>query len=248
MSMMNNSRPVTARDIAAKLGKAISTVHFYLGKEGKARNNPLSILINDTAKEMGYDPKAAIAGVAAKRNHGTATCECGIVFNKKSNSQKYCAACQIIKEREYHRKWAVKHGLQTTWHNGNFKTREEEIARMKQLRAKGYSNPEIAKSIGRSEFTVLRAIGKQDRELWKQNVAMAAHIRAQKNAARKQYVINKPIREYNKRVEAHNKMKAELNRLQTELLTEKPEIMKAAQTEIKFPLVDLKTIQPTALQ
>ena len=43
-------------------------------------------------------------------------------------------------------------------------------------------------------------------------------------------------------------MKAELNLLQTELLTEKPEIMKAAQTQIEFPEINLKTLTPTALQ
>lgn len=152
------------------------------------------------------------------------------------------------KEMGYDRKVARTYGGFHSWYNGNFKTREEEVARMKELRAKGYSNPEIAKAIGRTTITVLRAIGKQDPELAKQNRIMSAHIRAQKNAARKQFVLNKPIREYNAKVEKHNKMKAELNLLQTELLTEKPEIMKAAQTKIDFPMVDLHTVQPTALQ
>lgn len=254
MNTSSMNRPVTSTDIAVKLGKSISSVRFYLGKKGKVMNTPTSILVNNTAKEMGYDPKAAYAyggnlGGSAKCNHGTATCECGAVFNKTSNRQKYCTACQIVKQRENQKKWAVKNGLRTeNWRGGNFKTREEEVARMKELRAMGYSNPEIAKMIGRDVHAVLRNIGKQDPELAKQNVAMAAHIRAQKNAARKQYMINKPIREYNAKVEQHNKMKAELNMLQLELLEQKPAIEQTAQTKIDFPLVDLRTVQPTALQ
>jgi len=207
-SSVSMNRPVTAHDIAAKLGKSIASVRFYLSKEGKAMNSPSSILINNTAKEMGYDPKAS-KSYAAKMKDGT-----------KTNS----------------------------WYGGNFKSRQEEIARMQELRAKGYSNAEIAKAVGRTYESVRKNIGKQDPELTKQNVAMAAHIRAQKNAARKQYVINKPIREYNKKVEQHNKMKAELNMLQLELLEQKPAIEQTAQTKIDFPMVDLHTVQPKALQ
>lgn len=203
MTMMN-ARPVTAKDVAAKLGKSAYSVAWYLGNEqSKDLQTPTAILVRKTAQEMGYKPR---------------------------------------------NEWTYAERPAKFYWNGNFHTKEEEVARMKELRAQGYSNAEIAKAIGRTRDTVWRSIGKQDPELAKQNVAMAAHIRAQKNAARKQYVLNKPIREYNKKVEAHNKMKAELNLLQMELLTEKPEIMKAAQTEIKFPMVDLKTLQPTALQ
>ena len=119
---------------------------------------------------------------------------------------------------------------------------------MKELRSLGYSNAEIAKAIGRHYLCVLKHIGKQDPELSTQNRAMAAHIRAQKNAARKQYVLNKPIREYNKRVEQHNKLKAEITRMEAELRGQTPAIEKAAKIKIDFPLVDLHTVQPTALQ
>ena len=119
---------------------------------------------------------------------------------------------------------------------------------MSYLRSQGYGNFEIARMAATTPKTVRSHIGNEPVELAKQNRAMAQHIRAQKNAARKQVVINKSIAQYNAKVEKHNKMKAELNLLQTELLTEKPKIMKAAQTEIKFPMVDLKTLQPTALQ
>ena len=119
---------------------------------------------------------------------------------------------------------------------------------MEELRARGYSNAEIAKAIGRSYDTILCAIGKQDPELSKQNVAMGAHIRAQKNAARKQYVINKPIREYNRKVEEHNKMKAKVAQMEAELKPQTPVVEQAAQIQIDFPLIDLHTVQPTQLQ
>ena len=134
------------------------------------------------------------------------------------------------------------------WYGGNFKSRQEETARMNELRDLGYSNAEIAKAIGRGYLCVLRNIGKQDPELSNQNRAMAQHIRAQKNAARKQYVLNKPIREYNKRVEEHNKLKAQVAKMEAELKPQTPIVEKAAQTKIDFPLVDLHTVQPTALQ
>ena len=204
MTMMNNARPVTAKDVAEKLGKSAYSVAWYLGnKQSKDLQTPTAILVRKTAQEMGYKPR---------------------------------------------KEWTHAERPAKFYWNGNFHTKEEEVARMKELRAQGYSNAEIAKAIGRTRDTVWRSIGKQDPELAKQNVAMASHIRAQKNAARKQFVINKSIAQYNAKVEKHNKMKAELNALQVELLTEKPEIMKAAQTEIKFPMVDLKTLQPTALQ
>lgn len=206
MTMMNNAsvRPVTAKDVAEKLGKSAYSVAWYLGnKQSKDLQTPTAILVRKTAQEMGYKP----------RNEWTHT------------------------ERSAKFYW-----------NGNFHTKEEEIARMQELRAKGYSNAEIAKLVGRTYESVRRNIGKQDPELSRQNVAMAHHIRAQKNAARKLYVLNKPIREYNKRVDEHNKMKAELAQLQLELLEQKPIIEQAAQTKIDFPLVNLATVQPTALQ
>ena len=132
--------------------------------------------------------------------------------------------------------------------NTPFHSVEERTRYMSYLRSQGYGNFEIARMAATTPKTVRFHIGNEPAELAKQNRAMAQHIRAQKNAARKQYVINKPIMEYNKRVEEHNKMKAELAQLQMELLTQKPAIVQAAQTKIDFPLIDLHTVQPTALQ
>lgn len=181
-------------------------------------------------------------------------------------SEKKSAACIRVQEYakkvgydpkaayEYNRcnhKESIKHYRDTPvityYRNGNFKTKKEENQRMEQLRAEGYSNAEIAKKIGRCLATVLNNIGPQDPELTVMNKKLSQTIRKQKAQARKQYVTNKPIREYNKRVEAHNKMKAELNRLQVELLTEKPAIEQAAKVKVDCPALDLHTVQPTAL-
>lgn len=245
------TRPVMLKDIAEKLGMSLSTVTQYMNPNFPWSGKGVQ-LVRKTAEEMGYNPNA-VRAYCGKKNAVTrgheAICECGKTYLKKSGSQIRCPECQQKHYKEFkHTYEKIRNGRSMNYYNGNFKTREEEVARMKELRAMGYSNPEIAKAIGRSYKTVWDAIGKQDPELAKQNITMAAHIRAQKNAARKQYVINKPIREYNRRVEQHNQMKAELNKLQTELLTEKPAIVQAAQTKIDFPMIDLHTVQPTALQ
>ena len=254
MTMMNIARPVMLKDIAEKLGLPLSSVRDCM-KTNSAMSKQKIDLVRQTADEMGYNTTKSrsycgkINGQKAKGKptvcHEKTCVMCGKLYVPNSNRQQYCLACRGKYHKEYFKKY---HGRCMNYYNGNFKTKAEEVTRMKELRAMGYSNTEIAKAIGRCYDTVHRNIGKQDVELSTQNRVMAAHIRAQKNAARRQYVLNKPIREYNAKVEKHNKMKAELNLLQTELLTEKPEIMKAAQTEIKFPMVDLKTLQPTALQ
>lgn len=248
------NRPVLKKDIANALGLPLGTVCAYLSKKAPAKNLPGSKveLVRRTAAEMGYDPNAALlwhyGQNNAQRKSSLLECSCvvcGKTFQKTGTFQKYCPECAVAQKKMYQKKY---HGRSMNYHNGNFKTRDEEIARMNELRTQGYSNSEIAKAIGRSDRCVLANIGKQDPELSKQNIAMAAHIRAQKNAARKQYIINKPIREYNKRVEQHNKMKEEIAKIEAELRPQTPAIEKAAQIKIDFPLVNLATVQPTALQ
>lgn len=240
---VSSERRVMLKDIAKKLGISYGVARKCMSENSHYNeNNHTFVLVRQTAQEMGYKPQKRVA-----QQEKEFVCACGKTYLAKNTLSKMCPACRKIHLRNYQRKFR---GLHVTggWYGGNFSTKEAETARMLALRDAGYSNAEIASKIGRDYQAVLRRLGKQDPELTKQNVAMSHHIRAQRNAARKQYVINKPIMEYNRRVEQHNQMKAELNKLQTELLTEKPEIMKAAQTEIKFPMVDLKTVQPTALQ
>lgn len=245
------NRPVMLKDVAEKLGMSLACVKSCMGKKTTMSQAKID-LVRNTAREMGYDvslskswsgKRAASFLKPASQKQCT---KCGVLYVPNRVSQLYCPECRVIMNREHVAKAYRKH--HQNWQGGNFKTREEEIARMQELRAQGYSNAEIAKAIGRCPDTVRENIGKQDIELSLQNRAMGAHIRAQKNAARKAYVVNKPIREYNKRVEQHNKMKAELALLQVDLLTQKPIIEQAAQTKIDFPLIDLHTVQPTALQ
>ena len=229
--------PVTSKDIAAKLGMTPHAVRICLSRARKNVSTPTVVRVMKAAEEMGYKGKG----------DQDVCIYCGNAYTKVKNGQLVCPKCKKLYDRELDRQTrgcSVVGG----WFGGNFATKEEETARMKELREMGYSNKEISEKVGRSYSSVWHRIGKQDPELTKQNVAMAHHIRAQKNAARKQYAINKPIREYNRRVEQHNQMKAELNKLQTELLTEKPAIVQAAQTKIDFPMIDLHTVQPTALQ
>lgn len=159
-------------------------------------------------------------------------------------------AAQEFNNTHWHdaRKHAKETDVRYYYCGGNFASKEAEVQRMKELRDLGYSNREIARKVGRSNNTVYNAIGPQDPELTKQSHMMASHIRAQKNAARKQYVLNRPILEYNAKVEEHNKLKAEVARMEKELKFKTPSIEKAAQIKIDFPLVNLSTLQPTALQ
>ena len=258
------NRPVMLKDVAEKLGMPVSSVAGCLCPRSKMSKEKIE-LVRRTVDEMGYVPKAARRFVNQPEVKERFCSICGTKLNNVQ--KKYCTSCgksvqqqarldwkknNTDKMREYRLKWYHKNGhgknTETCYCNGCFHSREDEVRHMKYLREQGYSNSEIAKAIGRSYQAVLMNIGKQDPELSKQNVAMAQHIRAQKNAARKQYVLNKPIREYNAKVEAHNKMKAELALLQVDLLSEKPIIEKAAQTKIEFPMVNLATVQPTALQ
>lgn len=51
------------------------------------------------------------------------------------------------------------------YRGGNFLTKEAEVQRMKELRAEGYTNFQIARKIGRSFGMVFHCIGKQDPSL-----------------------------------------------------------------------------------
>ena len=133
------------------------------------------------------------------------------------------------------------------WWGGNYHNKADEVARMKQLRAEGYNNQEIAQKIGRAYNTVLNNIGKQDPLMTKTTRQMAAASRKQKSAARAAYVRNKPIAEYNAKVQEHNELKAKLNALQVELLTEKPQIEQTAKITVTAPQMNLVNLQPTAL-
>lgn len=134
------------------------------------------------------------------------------------------------------------------YRNMPFHSMQEAQDYMRHLRDGGFGNTEIAQRAGVTVVTVRRYIGPTPADLAKHNRMMGQKIRAQKNAARKAYVRNKPILEYNARVEEHNKLKAQVARMEAELKPQMPAIEKAAQIQIAFPMIDLKTVQPTALQ
>lgn len=137
---------------------------------------------------------------------------------------------------------------QEYYRNTPFHSIEEQKKYMLYLREKGYGNTAIAKMSGLARNTVRRNIGATPADLAKHNRQMGMYVFAQKNAARQQYVLNKPIREYNKRVEEHNKMKAQIAQMEAELKPQTPIIEQAAKQKITFPMIDLSTVQPTALQ
>lgn len=141
------------------------------------------------------------------------------------------------------------------WRNGNFATREAEITRMKELRAQGYTNAEIAKKIGRTPDTVVNNIGRQDKHLTLITMRLSHQRRAEAAAARAAYLRNKPIAEYNAKVDQANELKeaaakalAAAEALHAELSQQQPAIEKLAAQKIPVPQIDLGSLQPTALQ
>lgn len=71
------------------------------------------------------------------------------------------------------------------YHSGNFHSREEEVQHMRYLRAKGYTNAEIAKKIGRSYWMVWSAIGNQPEEYTKMSKKLSGKRISSANAARR---------------------------------------------------------------
>lgn len=71
------------------------------------------------------------------------------------------------------------------YYNGNFHSREEEVQHMRYLRAKGYTNAEIAKKIGRNYVTVYKKIGKQPEEYTKMSRRLSGERISSANAARR---------------------------------------------------------------
>ena len=229
----------TIDDIAEEFGVSKSTVRVYLS-DSSTMNFPRAISIREYAKRMGYEP----TNHKYKFNNKNCIC-CGKTFTPTNAKQRYCSECGINARAEYMRakdkmRWEKKRA-EGYWFNGNYRTKTEETARMKQLRAEGFSNAEIAKKIGRSLNTVWRAIGAQPEDMTKQNIALGPKIRAQKNAARKQYLINKPIIEYNRKVAEAEKVQAQLDELKKDLSIKKVAAEKSARAKVKCPSFSLET-------
>ena len=217
--MMNNtSRPVTAADIAAALHMSVNTVRVYLGENNLTRGRKNSPSV---CRVRNY---AASVGYDPKAAYA---------YNRAHITENKARAKAV--------------SIETFYYGGNFHSKAEEKAKMQSLRDAGYSHAEIARKIGRCYETVLNNLGPQDPTLTLQNHRLAFQYRAQKNAARAQYLRNKPIAEYNAKVQEHNELKAKLNALQVELLTEKPQIEQTAKITVTAPQMNLVNLQPTAL-
>ena len=147
-----------------------------------------------------------------------------------------------VRERKAQEMAAAKY-----YWGGNFHTVEEERQRMTELRAEGYSNKQIAHKIGRAPLTVRRAIGPQDPEMSKLNRQLGVKVVAMKNAARKKFVHEAPIRAYNKKVAEHNKKKAEVMAMEAELTAQTAKIEMIAAATPPIPAVNIQNLKPTTL-
>lgn len=220
---------ITTQEIAEKFGLTVGTVRMYL--HNRNRTHPRAAQIRKYASENGW------------YEHMKKCATCGKEFKPGSNVAKYCPECKAKVYSNGYKRYLEKVNGTYRWFNGCFHTRAEEISRMNELREEGYSNIEIAKKIGRSQSSVLRTIGAQPKEMSEKNRVMARKIDAQKNAARKQYVINKSIEDYNKTVDEVRAVEEHLEKLKQDLTIKEMIAKKNARRTVKTPSIDLSTTQ-----
>ena len=77
----------------------------------------------------------------------------------------------------------------------------------------------------------------------KKNHQIGAKIYAQKNAARKQYMIDQSVAEYNKLVEEVRAVEEHLEKLKQDLTVKETIAKKNARRTVKTPSIDLSTTQ-----
>lgn len=271
-------RPVMIKDIAEKLGLSESTVRNYLNVNNPQKSETIQRVREtaarmgyDPRKAMAYTGKM---GAGKLKPHKALTQQKiadalgaslsnvnralkGKLFNKELAKKIIEYAAQNGYEtKEDRAKKAVEKAAEKAaeraanrwWYGTAFRTQEELISYMRNLRDLGYGNMEIAKKSGVTPITVRRNIGAEPAYLAKHNRIVGMKIRAQKNAARAAYLRNKPIAEYNAKVEEHNDLKAKVVKLEAELSQQQPAIEKLAAQKIPVPQIDLGSLQPTALQ
>lgn len=267
-------RPVMIKDIAEKLGLSESTVRNYLNVNNPQKSETIQ-RVRETAAQMGYIPRKAMAytgkmSAGKLKPHSALTQQKiadalgtnlsnvnralnGKLFNKELAKKivEYAAQNGYESKEERAKKAAdeaTKKAANKWYHGTAFRTKEELISYMQNLRDLGYGNMEIAKKSGVTPITVRRNIGIESAYLAKHNRVLGQKIRAQKNAARAAYLRNKPIAEYNAKVKEHNDLKAKVVKLEAELSQQQPAIEKLAAQKIPVPQIDLGSLQPTALQ
>lgn len=228
--------PKASLSFAYSLRKGVSRqVHYDLSNAPEQIEGPI------TLKKI-----AEIVGVSAPTVCKAIKKQSGPIWELAMKYGYESSRDPAVKERKAKEKAERK--AQKYYLNTPFHSVEERTRYMSYLRSQGYGNFDIARMAGTTPKTVRYYIGSESTELANHNRAMAQHIRAQKNAARKQYVLNKPIREHNAKVEEHNRLKAQVAKMEAELKQQIPAMEKLAAQKIDFPLIDLKTVQPTALQ
>lgn len=187
-NIVNTQKIITARDVANECGLSVQTVRDILSNN-YASMGPRGIktvsLVKETAKNMGYDPKIALA-------HGR---------------EKGLKSAKAIKKNPWINR--IHNSV-----SGNFATREEETQRMLDLRHKeAMTNPEISAKIGVSYANVLKRIGPMPKELLEMSYALRGERIVRRNQARHNVLLNKKIAQleaFQKEAEAINARAMEL--------------------------------------
>lgn len=126
-------------------------------------NNENNSTINNTAKKIYF------------------CANCGIVYEKHGNAQKYCVDCKRIMYAKKHKEWQRRNPEHWTKRQENAERKERLIQNMMQLREQGYTNCDIAKEYKTNCQWVYYYIGKEPVEYWKNALRAGAQIRVQKN-------------------------------------------------------------------
>ena len=139
---------------------------------------------------------------------------------------------------------------ETFYRNGNFHTKEEEVAHMLALREKGFSNAEIAKKIGRGYLMVLKSIGAQPEDMTKANRIHGQEYRAAETARRKAYVESHKVAVHNETVcklneltEKMNANMAEIRELRKAIATTESDIRKIAE-KMGLEVLEVMEVKP----
>ena len=221
---------ITTQEVAEKFGLTVKTVRSYLYPARKSRSPKIDMIREYAAMNGWY-------------SHMKKCSMCGNEFTPGSNRAEYCPECRKKTRAMTDKRCREKKRASGYWHNGCFHTRADEIKRMIDLREQGFSNAEIAKKIGRHPLTIRNAIGLQPEEMTKQNHMIGCKIYAQKNAARKQYAINKPIEDYNNAVEEVRSVAEHLERLKQDLTVKEKIAQENARRTVDAPSIVLSTTQ-----
>lgn len=211
-----NKIPVPATPPAsfAELGELIGVSKSNLKKyyHGKQGSPEITAYVRAAAERFGYVPgrpghykrNGATAKDIAERT-GYAV---GTVYNALGNTPCALAKSTVQKIK----KAAAEMGYDPTGYQppftggrnphaflqfSNFPSPEVEKERMEILRKQGYSNPEIAKKIGKSYMHVYMTLGTQPGAITKARHAAAAANRYLRARQRERYQLEGAVQEYN---------------------------------------------------